>query len=56
MREINMTEFEAKQRLRFLIDGYFIHCLGDLFSKISTERLCEIYNVELNYFRDEKIQ
>jgi len=49
-----MTEFEAKKRLEFLIDGYFTHCLGTLFSKISTERLCEIYNVEMEYFRPTK--
>ena len=50
----NMREFEAKQRLKWFIDGYFIHNLGSLFSKISTERICELYNVELSYFRKEE--
>lgn len=47
-----MAEFEAKRRLEWFIYGYFIHCLGSLFSKISTERICELYNVELSYFRE----
>jgi len=46
-----MEEFEAKQRLKWFIEGYFIHCLGSLFKDISTERICELYNVELSYFR-----
>ena len=50
----NMTEFEAKQRLKWFIDGYFIHNLGSLFSNISTERICELYNIDLSYFRKEE--
>ena len=46
-----MSEYEGKQRLKWFIDGYFIHSLGSLFSKISTERICEIYNIDLDYFR-----
>jgi hypothetical protein len=49
-----MSEYEAQQRLKWFIDGYFIHCLGSLFSKISTERICEIYNIDLDFFRKEK--
>ena len=49
-----MGEYEAKQRLKWFIDGYFIHCLGSLFSKMSTERICELYNVEMSYFRKEE--
>ena len=49
-----MTEYEAKQRLKWLIEGYFIHCLGSLGSKMSTERICELYNVEMSYFRKEE--
>ena len=48
---IEKVEYEATQRLKWFLDGYFIHGLGKLFSKISTERICELYNVELNYFR-----
>ena len=48
---IEKVEYGATQRLKWFLDGYFIHGLGKLFSKISTERICELYNVELNYFR-----
>ena len=48
-----MDEYEAKQRLKWFIDGYFIHYLGSLFSKMSTERICELYNVEMSYFKKE---
>lgn len=51
MSEINKMEYEAIQRLKWFINGYFNHCLGNLFHKISTERICELYNVELEYFR-----
>lgn len=44
-------EYEAIKRLEWFIEGYFIHYLGDLFRKIPTERICELYNVELQYFR-----
>lgn len=43
-------EYESKQRLKWFLDGYFIHCLGELFSKIPTKRICELYNFELEYF------
>lgn len=48
---IERLEYEAMQRLNWFLDGYFIHGLGELFSKISTEKICELYNVQLNYFR-----
>lgn len=48
---IEKLEYEATQRLKWFLDGYFIHGLGKLFSKISSERICELYNVELNYFK-----
>jgi hypothetical protein len=48
---LDKIEYEASKRLEFLINGYFIHSLGSRFSKITTERLCELYNIKLNYFR-----
>lgn len=49
---IKEMEYEAIQRLKWFIDGYFINGLGGgLFSKIPTERICELYNVEISYFR-----
>jgi len=44
-------EYEAIQRLKWFIDGYYINNLGSLFTKLTTERICELYNVELKYFR-----
>lgn len=43
-------EYESVQRLKWFLDGYFIHGLGSLFSKISTKKICELYNVEKSYF------
>ncbi len=50
-----MTEYEAKKRLEWFIDGYFIHCLGSSFANLTTERICELYNVELDYFRPYEV-
>lgn len=47
--------YEAKQRINWFIDGMNQHGLSpELFSKLSTERIVEIYNVEMSYFRMEK--
>jgi len=42
---------ESIQRYKWWVSGNGIHCIPyDLFVKIPTIRLCELYNVELNYF------
>ena len=47
--------YEAKQRINWFIDGMNQHGLSpELFSKLSTERIVEIYNIEMSYFRMEK--
>jgi hypothetical protein len=51
MTETDKIAYEAKQRIKWFVKGYFIHNLGSLFPKLSTERICELYNVELTYFR-----
>ena len=51
MDKIDKLEYEAKQRLKWFINGYLNHYLGRMFYKMSTERICELYNVELEYFR-----
>lgn len=51
MEKIIRMEYEAKKRLEWFISGYYIHNLGSLFSKIPTERICEIYNVDIEFFR-----
>jgi hypothetical protein len=44
--------YEAKKRMGWFIDGYFIHCIpSSMWSIISTERIVELYNVEMEYFR-----
>ena len=48
---LDKMEYEAIQRLKWFIDGYYINNLGSLFTKLTTERICELYNVELKYFR-----
>jgi hypothetical protein len=45
--------YESRQRLEWFIDGIGIHGLSpELFSKLSTERIVELYNVEMSYFRN----
>jgi hypothetical protein len=52
MREFGDEAYEAYQRVKWFIYGIDIHGLSpELFAKIPTERLCELYNVELTYFR-----
>jgi hypothetical protein len=44
--------YEARQRCFWFIDGIGIHGLDSkLFSSISTERLCEMYNIDISFFR-----
>lgn len=49
---LNEWRFEQKKRLEWWCSGINIHCIPFyLFINISTDRLCELYNVELNYFK-----
>lgn len=44
--------YEARQRCFWFIEGLGIHGLTpEIFGSISTERLCEIYNIEISFFR-----
>jgi hypothetical protein len=44
--------YEAKQRMRWFINGYFIHCIpANMWNRLTTERIVELYNVEMDYFR-----
>jgi len=44
--------YEAQQRISWYIQGIGIHGLSpELFSKMSTERIVELYNVDINFFR-----
>ena len=51
-KQVEAKIYEAKQKGNWFIDGIGIHGLTPkLFSGLSTERLCELYNVELSYFK-----
>lgn len=44
--------FEAQQRCNWFIDGMNKTGLTvEIFKNISTERLCELYNIDINYFK-----
>lgn len=49
--DIDNLYFESRQRLRWFIDGIGRHGMpAKMFIQISTERLCEMYNVEMEFF------
>ncbi len=53
--DVDVALYEAKQRCFWFVDGYFQHGLtSELFSSMSTERICEIYNVDIEYFKMKK--
>ena len=44
--------YETQQRIKWYINGIGIHGLTpDLFSKIPTERIVELYNIEISFFK-----
>jgi hypothetical protein len=44
--------YESQQRVKWFIQGIGVHGISPrLFSKISTERIVELYNIEMSYFR-----
>jgi len=44
--------YEASKRMEWFINGYFIHCIpSSMWSTLTTERIVELYNVEMEYFR-----
>lgn len=50
--DVDAAIYEARQRCLWFIDGYFQHGLTpELFASLSTERICEIYNIEIDYFK-----
>lgn len=53
--DVDAALYEARQRCMWFIDGYFQHGLTpELFAGMSTEMICEIYNVEIEYFKKIK--
>ena len=49
--DLDRSIYEAQQRMKWFLEGYFKHNLGKSFSNISTEDICKNYNVEIKYFR-----
>lgn len=48
---IEQMIFETERRIQWYIDGIGIHCLSpELFLGLTTKRITELYNVEMNYF------
>lgn len=45
----------AQRRINWWVDGMFIHGIpSNLFAKMPTERIVELYNVEMSYFKPNK--
>lgn len=53
--DLDSALYEAKQRCFWFIDKYESHGLSvDAFGIITTEMLCELYNIDVNYFKLKK--
>ena len=49
---IDKMIYESKQRMDWYVNGIGLHGLSpEIFSKLPTERIVELYNVEMSYFR-----
>lgn len=49
--DIDLEILKSKRKLKWLIDGWFIHCIPTyLWSDLAVERIIELYNVDINYF------
>jgi hypothetical protein len=54
-QKIENIIYEHEQRVNWFVRGINRHCLsGKIFSKIPTERIVELYNVEMDYFIKHK--
>lgn len=50
--DVDAALYEARQRCYWYIDGYFQHGLTpEIFSNMTTETICEVYNIEIDYFK-----
>jgi len=53
--DLDESLYEARQRCSWFIDGYGQHGLtSELFSQMTTEMLCETYNIDINFFKLKK--
>lgn len=53
--DLESALYEAKQRCFWFIEEYEVHGLTpDTFGVLTTEILCEIYNIDINYFKLKK--
>ena len=55
MEGLEQWGYELSQRIKWWTSGVDIHCIPlDLVWGISTERLCELYNVDISFFKLNK--
>ena len=53
--DLESALYEAKQRCFWFIDKYESHGLSpDTFGVLTTEMLCELYNIDIDYFKLKK--
>ena len=53
--DLDSVLYEAKQRCIWFIEEYGVHGLSpDTFNVLTTEMLCEIYDIDINYFKLKK--
>ena len=49
--QLDAEFYKVSQKLKWLINGQFIHCIpSEYWFKLTPERICELYNVEMSYF------
>lgn len=46
---------ELKKKFEWFINGMFIHCLPIRHVGIPSERICELYNVDISFFKPKKL-
>jgi len=50
--ELENKSYEIKKRIEWFVNGIGIHCISSrLFLGLTTERIVELYNVEMSFFR-----
>jgi len=50
--DLEESLYEAKMRCEWFINGYGLHGLtAEEFKYLSTNRLCELYNIDISYFK-----
>lgn len=49
--ELENEIYKSNQKLKWLIDGWFIHCIPTyMWGQLTIEKIVELYNVDIDYF------